>query len=146
MYSIRDDIKKVLTDNKERFSVHLGTVSTTFDVTPEVELNYPRVIITELSPIADGYVVEKGETRTSVTYQIDIITKDSILADTGDVVNRGEAAYRLAKEINDFLDERFKLVRRFTSELPYQPDAVRYVLRMQCIIDEYGYTYRPTTF
>lgn len=146
MYSIRSNIKDALIAHRGDFSIHLGTIETSFGVTPKDGVKYPRITISEPSNLPNSKIPAKGETRTLASYQLDIVTKDSIIAETGNVINRSDAALLLAREIDAFLDTMFKLTRTFTTELPFTPDAVRYILRSQCIIDEYGYTYRPNTF
>ena len=143
MYSILSDIKNTITAHMADFTIPLGAVVGSYDV--DTGRDYPIVVVQEVSNLPQAIVSTKGESRTTVAYQLDILTRDAL--DKDDVpINRGDAALLIARELAELLDEHFKLTRISTAELPSTPDAVRYIMRVQGVIDEYGFTYRPSVF
>ena len=110
-----------------------------YDESPNI---YPLIVVHEIvnTPKPQGTV--NGETRTLLAYQLDIQTQNCVDR-SGNVLTRWRAGHRLADEVSDLLDARFKITRRTTRAVPVAADVLSHMWRGDGVLDSHGYSYRP---
>lgn len=138
MRSLADDILATL--NGATFSIADVTARYPFD---ESSKTYPMVVLHEIVNLPKGYGTVNGETRTVLSYQLDILTTDCV--DTANtVLGRYAANITLRDEILDLLDTTYNFTRGFTGDPEaIAVDVVESKIRGTCVLDSHGYSYRP---
>lgn len=120
------------------FSIEDVAVRDPFDEAPKT---YPMLVVYEIANLPKNYGTVNGETRTVLSYQVDIFTENCL--DSSDtMLNRYEAGMRLAGEVSDALEAEFKMVRRSVVHDRHDSDTIRTIWRGDCVLDSRGYSYR----
>ena len=130
-------------------AAHMFTIPGTTVRKPysEADKTYPMFVLHEVVNIPKTHASVSGEQRTTLAYQVDILTRDCIDT-TGVVVGRWKAGRRLAAELSDLLDRDYKITRRNlldatrTPATGLTPDVMEFIWRGDCVMDSYDYVYR----
>jgi len=137
MRSLYDDI--IATLEGATFSFANVQVRKPFDPAPR---EYPMLVVHEIVNIPLTYVTVNGEDRTTLSYQIDVLTKDAV--DTSNtVVGRYDAGRTLVDEVVTALGAAYSFTRRTVRPNPLSVDVMEFQIRGDCILDRHGYAYRP---
>lgn len=137
MRSLYDDI--ITTLDAHAFTIPNVVVRKPFD---EGGKTYPMLVVHEIVNLPTSHSTVTGESTTATAYQIDILTQNCVDS-SGNVLSRNDAGRRLFGEVNNLLDEQFKLTRRRVPppDSP-APDVVRHIWRGEATLDSSGYSYR----
>lgn len=137
MRSLYSDILATLTAHT--FSIPNVAVREPFDETPKT---YPMLIVYEIVNRPYNHGTVNGETRTQLSYQVNILTENCI-ASNGNVLSRYQANRALIGELSDLLSTTYKVTRRtITPGLNAGVDVVEQIWRGDCVLDSAGYSYR----
>ena len=138
MRSLYDDMLATL--KAGTYSIAGVTARSAYDESPKT---YPMVVLHEISNVPLNHGTVNGETRTILSYQLDILTTDCV-DDEDDVLGRYQANLRLRGEALDLLESAYKFTRRFTGNPEaVSADVMESKSRGTCVLDSHGYSYRP---
>lgn len=137
MRSLYSDILATLAGNT--FSIPNVVVRKPYDESPK---SYPAIVVHEIGNLPMNHGTMNGETRTVLSYQFDILTQNCVDSDDN-VLSRLDAGRLLVSEIVDLLSTSYKFTRRSIRHNTIAPDLLEHNLRGDCVLDSYGYSYRP---
>lgn len=106
---------------------------------------FPVIAIKELTN-TDRHSVTTADGKlkpgpTSLSYQFAVFCRDCRDRD-GNLLTRGDACRKLGMALNDWLFEHYNMQRSsFGPTTVFDKTSNVLFLRMQCVLDEYGYTY-----
>lgn len=137
MRSLYDAVFDTLTD--ATFSIPDVSVRKPYDGTDKT---YPLIVVHEIVNLPKPQGTVNGETRTALSYQLDIQTQ-SCTDDEDTVLSMYDAGRVLVAEVTDLLDSALSITRRSCIHRPVATDVLEHVWRGDCVADSEGYSYRP---